>query len=197
MITKTAKRDKGDGYNYDTPSIQEPVGKALASLVVYELGYGAIVTEVTKTRVTVVTRIMGCVDTTIFEGVEDEMTLLVEAASIAIVSNPMQAESPLHDIAVDSIMVATGGNPLLIKMGHGMIAGRISIRAILMVMMGFAAIEQAPSLKDISVEDQLAIMMLVRIDGVSVADAIELATSKPVYGADGKIKSMEVVNGGS
>lgn len=55
---------------------------ALVRLLCFELGYGGIITEVTRSKVIVVTRIMNCVDTTIFTGPESEMRRVFEIASL-------------------------------------------------------------------------------------------------------------------
>jgi hypothetical protein len=56
-------------------------GNALTSMVVYEFGYGGHVKELSENHIVVETRILGCVDQTIFEGQAEEMRMLVIAAA--------------------------------------------------------------------------------------------------------------------
>lgn len=66
-ITVTNLRNKG-GEIFGPDVYLKPFSQALESFVVYELGYGGNVTEVSDGEVVVQTRIMGCVDTTKFAG---------------------------------------------------------------------------------------------------------------------------------
>lgn len=79
MITFNDKRVKPEGGEY-TDSRTLTVGKGLDILVNCELGFGGKILEVTPTRVVTQTTVMGCVDTSVFEGSVEEMHYLYEIA---------------------------------------------------------------------------------------------------------------------
>lgn len=191
MITYTNVRNNS-GYIYANEPEQRTVPKALESLLVYELGYGGRVAEWSPTKLVVETSIMACVDTVTFEGSEQDMALLVEAAYLAAECHPMRASSPkeYQDAAVNHIMSVTGGNPLLIKMSHGMLMGKPAVKTAIICMIGSDDEAVIKQLLEFSATELLPIMLLVRQDGVSVSDALALAEAEPTFGMDGKINGL-------
>lgn len=180
MIKNVSSRNKGDGYHYPDTVRDQSVDKALASLIKYEIGYGGIVTSVTPTSVVIVTRIMGCVDTTTFTGDAQEMKLLVEAAAYSTVTAPITDFAPkaYRDQAIDQVMQVSGGKPLLIKLAAGMITGRMGQRSLLILMT--AQEESAdptilPRLAKTKIDDLFDMMIMVRVEGASLASVLEFA----------------------
>lgn len=74
--------ERWNGAQCPSTNDERPVDRALISLVKYELGYGGVITQLTKTKIVVNTRILNCSDIVTFEGSENDMRPLVEAASL-------------------------------------------------------------------------------------------------------------------
>lgn len=173
MIKYTALRVNGGhtcppGYNEYTPK------KALESLVIYELGFGGVVTKLSKTCIEVRTLVMACIDTTIFEGPEEEMALLVEAAAISLVTNPLADDAPpaYTDAAMASVMSQTKGNVSLLTMAGPMILGSISIKSLMIIMIG--GYEYINTFMTLETKDLMAILALIRLDGADLKDVLTL-----------------------
>lgn len=79
MIHRVDFRDKGAGTKNQGESFQTPA-EAVRSMVVFELGYGGCVTDLSLTKVVVETDIYGTKDTTILEGTKEEMEFIVKVA---------------------------------------------------------------------------------------------------------------------
>lgn len=81
MIKIHGTRQRGGEFFKDCPPLREStLEKALECLVGAELKYGGHITKLTPTEVVVETRVMACLDTTYFEGSEEEMAPLVALA---------------------------------------------------------------------------------------------------------------------
>lgn len=125
-IIVTSTRDI-DGQHHDLGTYVKNVGQALESLVIYELGYGGRITELSATRAVVKTTVMNCLDTTIFEGSEEDMAPLVHVSALAAKHHGFQDERSKQE-ALDAVMAFTKGNPLLIKLGGDLIIGQYTVR---------------------------------------------------------------------
>lgn len=133
-ISYTSHRDKQDGYNYPSVENQRSVEDALETFLLYEVGFGGRVTDVSETRVEIVTSVMNCLDTTVFEGTAEAMLPLVQVAVVAV---KVQAETRTpSDHVMDRIMEITKGNPLLIKLSSGMLIGEDHLRRIMLYGLG-------------------------------------------------------------
>jgi hypothetical protein len=150
------------------------VADALDYLVTAELAFGGQLTTLTPTNITVVTRVMSCIDTTTFEGSVDEMQLLVEAAAVYTSLTDPKHES-LHNTIVDAVMAVTKGVPLMIHLGADMIRGKALTKLTVIMLLGPDVDVQAAL--TLSFKDLCAVLTLVRLDGVAVADALDLAVA--------------------
>ncbi len=124
MIRITMTRDRGSEH-FDQGSREETPMSALRTLVRSELAFGGDVTEATGTRLTVVTRVLRCVDTTIFEGSLEDMAVLNQTVYFylqAAQEKDLVIEGVLADLA--RIPDGKGGVPLIITMAAPMLIGR-------------------------------------------------------------------------
>lgn len=192
MIKNTAERNNG-GYKCDPTTRDQTINQALESLIIYELGYGGYQSVIEPTRIVVITRIMNCVDQTTFTGTAEEMSLLVEACVLHAqtnVLNGVNVPESLKDHAIDQVMVFTKGVPLLIKLGSGMITGRLNIKLILTLMTLCEDETLIKHFMQLDRDTQLAIVCLIRLDGATMEEALSL-TGQPYYDLTGKIAGIE------
>lgn len=178
MITVENRRLNG-GTEAHKPFFNETtVKRALESLLVYELGYGGVIEEITPTKVVVKTRIMSCIDTTIFTGSEEDMAMLVEAASISLDADIVKmvtkdkADNGIADAISTYVLKKTNGNPLLISLGSGMMLGSISIRLIMVIIL--QSKQYAKKLMKLKVDDLFAIFSMVIFDKQNIDDCVQL-----------------------
>jgi hypothetical protein len=113
MIKITSYRDR-TGEHFVLPSRQVSIGKALQSLLYFELGFGGQIVKWDKEQIEVQTHVFGTQDTTIFTGSEVEMMPLHEAAYAYVT---VQKDS--FDKDVDRFMKFTSGNALLVTCAGG------------------------------------------------------------------------------
>jgi hypothetical protein len=172
VITFTNDRTRGAEV---FPSITNPrtVPNALEMLVIHEIGFGGKITFAEKDRVVIKTQVLGCQDTSTFEGTPEEMEVLLEAAALADFFNPWR-DKAVTDTLVNRILDVTQGNPLMIKLGAGMIEGQSTARKVLFGLLGDEQlIKECMDLK-LSNDDLLALVSLVRIDKVDPKTALSL-----------------------
>src|SRR3990167_9526311 len=81
MIKQTSLRRLEDGTNILLGKGEVPSTKALENMVLFELGFGGFVTDLSPTKVVVETHVLGKKDTTIFEGPPEEMEFIVKVAA--------------------------------------------------------------------------------------------------------------------
>lgn len=191
MITIINSRNNS-GVIYENKPGQHTVSSALELMLIYEFGYGGRLVELTPTKVVIQTTIMACVDTQTITGSEEEMKLVVEAACLAHEYHPMRKGLPseYRDAAMGVVMRETNGNPLLLSLGHGLLLGKPAVQAALLHMIAPTDEATVTELLKFSTKELLPIMTLIRIDGVSIEDALELAKAEPMFGADGKINGL-------
>lgn len=172
-IEFTNLRTRGNEPPFPPLVVERTLDSAFNALVTCELAFGCQIKEVMPTRIETVTYVMGCVDTTIIEGSENEMSLLVEA-SILYLEMQGNRERRYHDAVIDKVMRLTSGIPLLVKMGSDMIMGGMHVRAALTGMLGdYTYVAQIMKMK---MDDLCTVVLLVRNEDVSVEDAMGLAT---------------------
>lgn len=191
MIKITDIRYKSYGEVYPSNREQD-LPRALYGMLKHEIGFGGTVQDITDTKVVIKTRVLDCVDVVTYEGNADEMKLLMEAAYYSAVNNPFSKGIPeqYKNVVLDRVMEATKGNPLFIKLGAGFITGSFTLKATLVTMIGAVDEETMKKLFKIDTDTLISILTLVRIDNVSIEDALELAMLEPVYGFNGKITAM-------
>lgn len=176
MIKVTNLRTRGSEAPFDPIVVSRTKEDAFSSFVEFELGYGASVTSVTSTRIEAVTYVMTCVDTTILEGSEEDMKLLVEAV-LTYLQVTSSKEHAFHDSVLDVVMKITQGIPLMVKTGGDMIRGGLYCRATLLSMIGdYSFVQQAMKMR---LRDLLTVTTLVRYDGLSPEAAFDLAAPIP------------------
>ena len=109
MITNTNVRD--NGIVHDPIVKEQSTDKALKSLVVFELGFGGRIVEITPFKIITRTLYPGGVDTTTFEGRVSEMKPLIEFCTIWMqIGQEKEIMGVLVDKAVRNTMSRT---PLL------------------------------------------------------------------------------------
>lgn len=101
-------------------------GRAVISLIRFELGFGGTVTHITPTKVVVQTPVFGKMDVTAFEGGKEEMRPLVEGTQVFHSLKGVAAESYTAQ-ALELLRRADGGfrpldvvmfGPMLGSMGY-------------------------------------------------------------------------------
>jgi len=191
MIKITDVRYKPYGEVFPSDREQD-VPRALYGLLKHEIGFGGTVQDVTDTKVVIKTRVLDCIDVVTYEGSAEEMKLLMEAAYYSAVNNPFNKGIPeqYKNVVLDRVMEVTKGKPLFIKLGAGFITGSYTLKATLVAMIGADSDEVMTKLFKLDADTLISILTLVRIDNVSIEDALELAMLEPVYGFDGKITAM-------
>ena len=77
--------------------------------VIYELGYGGQVTDLSETSVTVKTNVMDCVDTTIFSVENDKKDELKPFFEFIAAHNQIKSIKSLKEKNIDQVMKVTKG----------------------------------------------------------------------------------------
>lgn len=173
MIQVTNNRIRGNEPPFDPVIHSYSADKVLENFIMFEIAYGGRITSVDLTRVDCVTRVMGCLDTTTYQGSVEEMALVVEAAVTSLECSMLSKENTYPDTVIDIVRQVTHGVPLLVKLGADMIIGSSLAKKVLIVMVGSE--EHVPALMKLRIYDLFAVMMLVRRNGISIKDAVSLA----------------------
>ena len=164
MIRHTNLRDKGLGV-VNLGSFEQTPLKALSGMVVYELGFGGQVTDLSYTRVVTETQIFGGTkDTTTFEGPEDEMSLIATVACFhaALMAHP-DSRGMLVNKAVDflgKLPREVGGLPLFVAIMTPFLLGEPSAAAALLLGIGFTDMERIKELATIKLADLMSAVEL-------------------------------------
>lgn len=166
MIKETATRMRDDEPAFDPVVKQLTQAEAMSSLIIYEIGYGGKVKSVTPVAVCVVTTIMGCVDHTLFEGTEKEMAILVEAAVLSVkIDSEFATSNRVYKNAVEESLISNAaGSPFVLTFGRGLLSGSISVKAILMTMLGLLE-QDIPIVSSQTAEDLMAALVMLRLEG--------------------------------
>lgn len=177
MITITQVRYK-DSEQFGPDSHVEKIDDALVRLVKFELGYGGQVInidfEASKSLVTVETFVMNCRDVTEFQGSSSDMAPLVHIASAHARLMATKYKSKMLEEVVAHVMEVTGGNPLLIKLGAGIIQGEVTLRYLMAALAGFDE-DTTDRLSKMRVEDIAAVVTLVHQGDCDITTALQLA----------------------
>lgn len=192
MIKVTNERTRGAEMPFEALTFVRSIDAALNSLVEFELGYGGRVVSLDPTRIVVVTYIMNCRDTTTFEGSVDDMKLLVEV-SVNMELIRAETQSPgnkLFDTVTSNIMRVTNGNPLMVKLASGLLMGQPLTKLALACCFKTEDKAFVSRLLKLSIKDLCALLCLVRRDGASLEEALDLAESTPVFDNTGKIAGL-------
>lgn len=189
MIKVISERTRGSEPPFPVMVSVRSVDNAFNSLVEYELGYGGRVTVLEARRVVVVTRILGCVDTTTFEGSAEDMALLNEVSlnTELVRAETMRPGNPLHDVVVDNVMKVTKGVPLSVRLASPILMGQPLTKLSLVMCCKTEDDQTLARLVKLSIKDLCSLVSLVRLDGASLQDALALAEATPEYDIQGKI----------
>lgn len=179
MIRMTMYRDRGSEH-FDQGSYEVTPERALRSLVTGELAFGGNITEATGTRLVVVTRVLVCVDTTIFEGTAEEMHQLNQ-----VVYYYLQACGRQDDVLLDSVLLAAerllgqqAGNAFLLTTAAPMLMGRQRLALAALLAAGVTDEQDIAAGMRLSLDDLLAALELVQENsGSSLADMVAAVTA--------------------
>lgn len=157
-------RSESEGQLYQGEYEHSTIAKALENMVVAELGYGGIVTEISPARIVVETHISGCKDTAVFEGPTEEMEFIVRiAAHHAVLMSDETSRNAFIDKAVDfldALPGEMGGTPLYISMVTPFLMGEPSAAVALFSAMGITDPDAVKTLAPISLKDLVAVVLL-------------------------------------
>lgn len=175
MIESRSFRVHGANESCEFPKKEMTPDQAIESFLIYEVGYGGVVTKLTATEVVIVTKVLACTDTTTFSGTEEEMALLHKFAELAVVLDPHQKDynRPLFDAAINLIEKWSDGVPLLVAMGHGMTFGTVSVAMILGFMVPDEPPEVHKALVKANKKDALAAVLLALRGACTLREALE------------------------
>ncbi len=180
MIKITAYRKKeGMGKHELGSPHEQPLLEALKSLVVYELGYGGFATEITTTRVVVETRVMSCLDTTIFEGSAKEMEPIVTVAALHTLIAGKCRETLINKTSevLGNLPEGARGVPFYIAATAPMILGEFSVKPAVMFGMGIIDEADLKAGMNLSTKDLFEVLELKQENpGVSLKDIISRVT---------------------
>ncbi|OGY62381.1 MAG: hypothetical protein A2745_00100 [Candidatus Harrisonbacteria bacterium RIFCSPHIGHO2_01_FULL_44_13] len=142
MITVTPTRVKS-GEHFDFGARQLTTEQAMESLVKYELGYGGRITEASPTRIVVQTRVLGhCLDTTIFEGSEEEMRPLRAATYYFLRACGEQMTDLVFEQAFTDLSRKDGtALQAIVAWAGPLIIGRHRVRVAMMLAIGITSEE--------------------------------------------------------
>jgi hypothetical protein len=148
--------------------------EALRSLVIYELGFGGQVVDLTRTdggdRVVVRTHVMAADDTVTFTGPSDEMNMVTSTAAYWLMFQ--EQRTPLVEALSDRIMAVTKGEALLVGTVGVMMVGASFARLAVLAAYGVEDLEVAKRLCGLSMEDMLAALAMSKKDNTSPAEIL-------------------------
>jgi len=174
-ILMTRKQDR---LEFDLGAREVTPTAALSTLMWSELGFGGNITEATGTRLTVVTRVLACIDTTVFEGTEEEMRILNEAAYYyleACQKGDTVIDGVLADLA--RLPNGKGGVPLIINMAAPMLIGRNRLALATMMALGITAESDIEAGMSLGINDLVTVYQLMQeFPGTSFAEMVAATT---------------------
>lgn len=143
MIRITWQR-VNSGEIFQNPARNEEPYAALRSLAVHELGYGGQLTSVdtvgNHASITVVTRVLNCVDTTTFSGTPEEMRILLEFCACYALVAQARDMNRLSQQVLDTLGV--NSNTLLITNMGPMLIGNSEVLTALAIWVGVRTEEE-------------------------------------------------------
>lgn len=150
---------------------EKSTDEALITLLKYELGYGGRPVDITPTRVTVVTHVLSCEDTTHFEDSEADMLPIHQALywwGKATENDDMLISRAAEQLAGTSAFVITNMAPMLL--------GGSRIRLALFLSMGITDQKKLTYLLDLkgpALEDLVAAIRLAEETGADLKEVVE------------------------
>jgi hypothetical protein len=176
MITVKQYRDKdGERFTQMTLTFNEPL-EAVAHLVRVELGWGGQIVDVSENRVKVQTRVLHCLDTSIFEGPPEEMRPLFE-----LVYFYMEASEKHGDIIVDEAVDYTqrlpdgiGGVPLFLSMMAPLLVGGNRLKVAVMLACGVQDENDIKAGLGVKIENLVAAVQISKDGHCSFREALAI-----------------------
>lgn len=151
------------------------------AFVKYEIGYGGRVTLCEPTHVEVVTQVLSKIDTTIYEGTEEEMQGIYAAAGLVILAEveaskhcePAEMLLNSHFSKMIAKTEASGEetySPLMLNLAFPMIAG--SYKLTCLILFGFGILSEATIKCGIkmSLKELKAALEMAKADNISFLD---------------------------
>ncbi len=170
MINVSASRNKCGNTVHFYINKPTKTGDAIVSAIQHELGFGGEVTELSETRLTIRTIVMGCVDSTTFEGTVEEMQPLFEACMAFL------AVSEQKDIDVNFKQLSVKGTirPLVAVNFLPIAIGQTRMRKTFITLLSETE-EDIPLFLKLSENDLIAAVRLKYNDNASAGDLRALA----------------------
>lgn len=172
MIKMTSIRENNGTH---TLSRTVPVGDAILSAIVYELGFGGRIVEFTDAKLSVETRVLAALDTVVFEGSVEEMHPLLEAVAVFGTIAKLGADKDIasaferHGDENGKVRALVAVHFLPIAIGHN--------RAVKTLICLLAETEEDVSLfSKVKSDDITTLVKLKYNDNVSQGDLRSLAT---------------------
>lgn len=174
MITLFQSRKKPEEAKpYETTNQETPI-KALLQLMDCEFGWSATVETLTPTSVSVMTRVMGCKDTTILSGSEEDMALIVKATAYYSFFYDQIFKPEFRKNFAKSVLEFTGGNPRVVALSAGVLVGEKFLKATLLALLCEDDVQYITRLKNITQKDLMSMLELKVIDKMEMHEILEL-----------------------
>lgn len=169
MVTIATSREK-DGQVYKDAPREITSSKALSQLIEFEWEFGGKTVFVSKTAVMVVTMVMGCKDSTLIEGTEEEMApFLTAVGCCAIVRN----EAPGMTIPNDAKRTFKN-SPEMAEHAAQIIQGTSTGKGICLLMLNIDDEDFISKSSKLPLKDLLALVEMCVFENASNDDILSL-----------------------
>jgi hypothetical protein len=174
MIKVNVRRDKGGGEVYTFEEKIVSTTKAFNQIVRCEFLFGGKVTEITETKIVVKTNVMGCLDTTSFEGSAHDMEPIVKmAATVEHCGRHLVMQDSVISKLSKSYVTMPGEKDFLIKHVKNTFVGMGRVKAAILVLLSDDAMS-TDQLKDIDSETLIELTSLKLVDKCSTEELLSL-----------------------
>lgn len=174
MIKVTNHRTRGNEAPFAPITHLKTLSNALEQILVYEFGYGGVITNMTENKLCVQTRVMNCIDNTVFEWNNSDSKVMHEViATYAGALDAFQNED-IKNKVLGQIMEFTGGKPLTISMVAGMITGAGPVRATILTLIAGNDESSLSKLKSMKNKDLFTVFELVYLEKQKLDEVIGL-----------------------
>lgn len=174
MIIVKQNRVK-DGTEYPSADREMGAFEALKFMIKFELAFGTEVFEMNDTSLKMVTNVMGCIDTTIFEGECEEMEWINKAAAVYTMIRSKMFLPEFRDKMVAKVMHFTSGNPLLVETCSLQILGGSFAKGTVVAMLMEADPTQVEVLAKYDISELLTMLEWKVVDNLALSDILEVA----------------------
>lgn len=158
--------------------IRESAEKNLEYFILYEISYGGYIKKIevddVDTIVVIVTQAMGCEDTTIFRGPNEEMKDILLVATLAATNHGFLCEAS-REAALAEVVKVSEGNPRLLSFGIGeLVIGQFSVRNICLALLGVSEPKYLDHFQTVKLKDLVAALLLFLNKEITLDEAVEL-----------------------